>query len=884
MDNLRAVIKALFCGVTPQMILNNQVSYDSIKKTLFQQLGNRYVTRYSNDELNNMYQYLLQEFEWQKHRIQNSMLGENSHRELIVFDAVASFDFEVLTEESWEPVCKYQHLLRWREMITDLDEDFFVTSFFAMSDQARSCARHYFSWKPVIGHNNVALNKLASRGLAENHFHLKGSSQMFHLSWLSLMNQVDNAEFVPKLRYYNDHKLQMFEQIPLQSKQNPDDLVMMWRQAALIRVYLFAKLHDEKLEFGDADEGLELKRLLTDPEYYEANISVIQLNIDHMQSLFAKSEYDYAICERWLIGENICEKNALLSGERYFLYSIFRKIFSLDKQWLTYGNLFYLYLILKIQIRSELIQSNKTVGFDNFSLYQDRKENFIEGTKYEKPYIRMAIRDTIENQHICSLEARITPSEDPQKIIDRIEKYDEWISEDLKSGEIMSKYFYVMHFVKEADQTKSAVYRHAELRNKIMKQAKAIAYARENSAKISERIHGIDACAAEIGCRPEVFGHAYRYLRNHQPNQDIMCQTKRPRGLMATYHVGEDFLDIIDGLRAIDEVVHFLNFRCGDRLGHALALGVNVADWYRKKANRILISKQDYLDNLVWLYAKLRRYCITGCDDTKSYIEKRFSELFDEIYRNYIYTDTCVAILKAAEHTLQNKIPHGYHKRELHFSMDEYYDAWKIRGDDPQCYAKGYFYVDEIPLSEWDYYAVNREWPTNYRIRYNPEVALLYYMYHYDENVKNVGSQVIEVNIKPNMVEAVGLIQRALQNEIAAIGIGIETNPSSNYLIGTFRRYDCHPITNWYNKGLTHDPQEIADCPQLQVSINTDDQGIFFTYLENEYAYLALALEKAKDQNGNLLYKRSDIMDWLENLRRNGIDQAFNYDYNGRLS
>ena len=115
--------------------------------------------------------------------------------------------------------------------------------------------------------------------------------------------------------------------------------------------------------------------------------------------------------------------------------------------------------------------------------------------------------------------------------------------------------------------------------------------------------------------------------------------------------------------------------------------------------------------------------------------------------------------------------------------------------------------------------------------------------------MKKVGSQVIEVRIRPSIVEAVGRVQRALQNEIAAIGIGIETNPSSNYLIGTFRRYDSHPITGWYNKGLTHDPQKLADCPQLQVSINTDDQGIFFTYLENEYAYLALALEKMKDQN-----------------------------------
>lgn len=41
-----------------------------------------------------------------------------------------------------------------------------------------------------------------------------------------------------------------------------------------------------------------------------------------------------------------------------------------------------------------------------------------------------------------------------------------------------------------------------------------------------------------------------------------------------TYHTGEDFLDIVDGLRAIDEAMLFLQMEKGERLGHAMALGV----------------------------------------------------------------------------------------------------------------------------------------------------------------------------------------------------------------------------------------------------------------------------------------------------------------------
>ena len=93
----------------------------------------------------------------------------------------------------------------------------------------------------------------------------------------------------------------------------------------------------------------------------------------------------------------------------------------------------------------------------------------------------------------------------------------------------------------------------------------------------SARIKGIDAASPEIWCRPEVFAQAFRFLKNHWvesgrfPFAETECST-----LLATYHVGEDFLDILDGLRAIDEAILFLNLRCGDRLGHALALGVDI--------------------------------------------------------------------------------------------------------------------------------------------------------------------------------------------------------------------------------------------------------------------------------------------------------------------
>ncbi|MGL4511217.1 hypothetical protein, partial [Cetobacterium sp.] len=71
------------------------------------------------------------------------------------------------------------------------------------------------------------------------------------------------------------------------------------------------------------------------------------------------------------------------------------------------------------------------------------------------------------------------------------------------------------------------------------------------------------------------------------------------------------------------------------------------------------------------------------------------------------------------------------------------------------------------------------------------------------------------------------------------------------------------------------EPEKIRECPQISVSINTDDQGVFGTRIENEYALIALSLEKKVDELGNKVYNPSMIYDWINNIRKMGIEQSF---------
>ena len=390
---------------------------------------------------------------------------------------------------------------------------------------------------------------------------------------------------------------------------------------------------------------------------------------------------------------------------------------------------------------------------------------------------------------------------------------------------------------------------------------------------------GIDASSSEIGCRSEVFGQSFRYLKNHSPKRGLLDIDVRLPRLMATYHVGEDFLDIIDGIRAIDEAVHFLNLKCGDRLGHALALGLDPEEWYQSKSNRILISKQDYLDNLSWLLGKLRKYGIKDALDVQNYILKKISQLLEEIYIKNISASEYKNIEKAAQAIYKTKqINIGDKCYGISFDYNDYYDACKLRGDNPELYREGFFKRGFANMDEWEAFAVNLEYPSNYQVRYNLSVSYLYYLYHYSEDVYKAGSEIIEVKVNHHLIDVIKRVQYHMQREISDMGICIETNPSSNYMIGAFRRFDKHPIVQWYNNGLTFDKSKLEECPQISVSINTDDQGVFATYIENEYAYLALALEKCVDDTGKKIYNRTMILQWLDNIRKMGLTQSFYQD------
>ncbi|EKO39933.1 MAG: adenosine deaminase [Solidesulfovibrio magneticus str. Maddingley MBC34] len=788
--------------------------------------------------------------------------------------------------EGHEILCRHELLIPWRETVRYIGQSTLMCALAAHKDLERRNHR-VCNFSPYAKSDNLRLRQLLAMGMAENHFHLKGSAPAFLVSWVCLMNRV-----IDRAGDFNRKEMKhcMCPERAV-APGNNGDLRDWVTRAAYIRYWLWNKLQSAPnsalppSEKTEAFLGSIVKHLAL------PNFSILNLQhrINTLRVMNNPRSLDYTCDTTRDIGPY-----AAIAGEHTFQYLMFKAIYSDDDRVRPYLDLYYLYLLIAFSFRMELVQANKTVGFDNFHKYQNRKEIFVERfPAYSEAFLGMAYATNLGNKAVKSFEARVTPGTTVQKLhrafnilhriiearqpgaphispssnrmrtfarqVEQLAQSQSWRPvRQPRANPLDERVFHVLHFIKEEDQIDwrkpfarlacMARPRHYRLRVvKLEKMAEAITSWRHGCSREAANVYGIDACSQEIHCRPEVFAPAFRRLRQDMHYPWYWGGTKirpTPPVLHISYHVGEDFLDIVDGLRAIDESILYLELTHGDRLGHALALGVDARDWYNFKGDSVILRKQDLLDNLMWFYHKICEYGIVA-DKLLRELSGRFSMLFHEIYSQKISVANTPA------------------------TIDTYYGAWKLRGDHPIHYAHPTRVTNALLLT-----AKRCNILPGHKfdlLRRQTVVRELIHRYHYNALAKERGEQITTFKINSDYVSAVKKLQQRMQETIAREGIAIETNPTSNYLIGTFGAYDKHPIIRFYDRSLTDSPSP----QQLFVSINTDDQGVFDTDLESEYAIMASALEQAKDENGKFIYKPANIYAWIDDVRAMGMLQSF---------
>ncbi len=771
-----------------------------------------------------------------------------------VFEHIRKLAKKCLSICDGNPCFKMEKLYPWQLASFGCGEDLFVATLLADRSINMGIEPVNFQWDYILKSDFLPLNDMiARRGLTENHAHLGGAQPLVDISWIYLMNYPFNQ--TDKYTKIENRQHSFYTIARGMGSYRRSKLEYMIHAAARIRLWLYCKLYGNTFSF--------IENPLDDiSQLIEGQFSLIKDKmedcIDVYRFLSPLSAYgikvDYAISTN----PNMNVGNGYLSGERELLYHSLKHILQAPDDAYTCA-IFHLYLLIKRRFNQMFIQQNNKTGFQNFKDYNDRKSDFIAGTPYYYLAQNMAIQWNIIENNIKQIELRTLPYDSINKMrkkyadIDRkaflrppeTTFYDRVFNEQgdrIYSG--INKFFFVMHFTKQKspswneEEEDLLLCREDKKRKEYKKQAHILRQLRDSRDYFSKRILGIDGASNEVNFRPENFGPAFRYLSASNIRPDAYGYIEGIPDLKRTFHVGEDFYDVVDGLRAIDEAVLFLELRQGDRIGHGVALGIDVDKWYNVHNNAVAMPKQNKLDNLVWMLSKASEWKIDISTTTYERIHTRIERLFQEL--------------------------HG----QVFPGLLTYMDAWALRGDDPEVYESPSWDGQGMARNDdWDKIRV-RDMEKYGKLKKEPSQAIsvyqLYHDYHFNRELKKRAKEVEKMEFWPEYIDLVKQLQIHMKALILDKGIGVESCPSSNFLISNLDEFREIPTFN-----LFPIKEESNDFVRLNVCINTDDQGVFYTSLSKEYALLIGALRKDMN-NGYREHSDDKIMEWVEKLISNG--------------
>jgi hypothetical protein len=396
----------------------------------------------------------------------------------------------------------------------------------------------------------------------------------------------------------------------------------------------------------------------------------------------------------------------------------------------------------------------------------------------------------------------------------------------------------------------------------------------------SRWVRGLDVAGDENAVKTEVFAPALRWLRQGLKSKPFRAAPGT--GLHLSVHAGEDYAHPLSGMRHVDETVVFCEMRSGDRLGHALALGIAPKMWLERHGEAVL-ALDEYVDNLVWAWHH-------ACEMSP-------------------HLELAAQILPKLERTLRRLIPHvsWLPSPQTAPTIELLFDAWRLRRNCFHYLTRdkiGHFEdaklriavpdrqefgqapnarpteAAKLYLQRWRTLVNqkagfdNSAWPIEegagktvckVRIRQSDHEFSSNYRAENDLNL-------ITVTETSNEVAFMHALQDWLLDRYDRLGLIIEANPTSNVYIARLKCHKEHPVFRWYPPdestlrcGASNNLYGLRRGP-IKFCINTDDPGIMPTTLRTEFELL----REAAQEHG---VSRTQAEKWLERIRLFGIEQ-----------
>lgn len=839
MDFIRAIGKAVFADFPEQEVRKILLSdyLNSRFETVLKEVLANSATEFSRTEVSRIID--LAKSKWFDKEVKDHSIGTFNPKTL--FGILTSFGEESLDTSMEFPKVRFDYLLRWHDLTYRINEDTVVIPSLVMDDLRRNKkpGTRRFDWPDILNHDNVAINRVLDKGLVDTHAHLNASSDVFMLNWLSMMNSrtalKSMAEKMNGENYLSKEMAPMKPDITNTINSTTKSFYNLGLCAVLCRAWLFALVSEN--ESSDSNSLTQkIYNLLTD--FINEDLSLFSrlstqiyeyINLLRIDSLRTPNRriVDYALTERGL--DDPSSPFFILRGERRLLYSVFYRIFTGRGDTVRTAKVLYLYLILRNRLRSEFVQMNDLVGFENFQIYQSRKSEFFKDPLWWDLNLSYAVLSSLDNSssgctEMNRLEGRLTP--DALKDIHMAVVRNPFGGRGYKLNdpESLKGFSVVVHYIKKDvfKSNKSRWKQLAKFRKKLWRDMNEI------MRYLNGRVTGIDVAGSELNCRPEIFAPMFRWAKANGLGNNL------------TYHAGEDYYDLLDGLRTIYETIHFMNFDSGCRIGHGLALGKDAETYYAGRHYHLIAPAQIVLDNLIWMRYYAAEEGVTLSEQTLDFIHSTTHDLFDLI---------------------------GY---QVEDSLD-YWRSMLMRGNDVD-------FMGEVKLpkgftlrsltAEPDFIKQRFGW-TNHVERMNTKASKLHDDYEMDDLVFIKGKEVFETKIPYTFARDVANLQRQMLRLLEMKGITIEANPSSNVKIGGFRRYDELPLLRFY-------PVDGNQESTTLVSVNTDDRGVFYTNIRNEYSLIAASLMKMKDPTtGKYRYTVNQVSEYIEHISTNSKISIF---------
>ena len=700
-------------------------------------------------------------------------------------------------------ILNFKMLFRWDGLINRIDLNFLISC--AVIELSAGNSKETIEKTPYIPRNdNNRLAQKLENGFSENHAHLKASGYIYEQN---IGRYLESAEFSQKeidnLDEFIEDSLAMAS---LRRICTVDEIKMLFYKTKILRTYLYElswyKYYccnkNSSFQLGKVKKKLLYwEKLLGFSGYYVLKNETLRDTILHMQ-------HNKNFWWNKQITSKSPENDYL--RERIFYWNILMDIKKKSQSSVTEQN--YLNLLLQCygKLKLSFIQGNELGGFDSFKSVEDIKGLFADDD--EKNY-RSVFHKYYKESEVNKIELRIAPKNDIDdyvNLITKLDYYNEKESQRCKEKNAEIQYGLIVHFIKsEKSEDTENIKTYGEhkkcIEDSYLQKADRLMAFIEKNRKFSHRIVGIDTANYEKDNPPEFYVKLYKRF----------VPLKKRYNIHYTFHVGEAFNCLITGIRHVYEVINYLSYSPGDRVGHALALGFKVKKYFKRKNMEIICTKIELLDNLVWMFEMVK--------NSKESIDNALmlNTLFDDNafwLSNYLGKQT-VAIQEYSEF---------YRTR---FEKDEEMCLFRKRKNREAVSSK------KVCLSK---------------------VEKLKLVFKYSEEFYTESRETVVLKANKELVELVKLCQKLVMNKMIEDRIYIEANPTSNRKMSAIDHYEDLPLFKQakYNLKLARE--------DVLTSINTDDSALFQTNLSTEYGMVALSLRKKN-------FSSDEMLEYMDRIR-----------------